>query len=464
MFHHVGITVKSMAKLAGVVLAFGLSLLATSSHAVPSFARQTGSDCAACHVGAFGPQLTPFGIKFKMGGYVDSDGKDGKAPLSGMVVANATRTAKDASEAVPSFKTNDNVAMQELSLFLAGKLTNNVGAFAQVTYSGIEKKTALDQFDLRYARTLPQGDKDLLLGVSLNGNPTLTDPLNTLGQWRFPYTSYDFGFGTGPGPIVEGLGGGVIGLNAYALWDQHFYGELGLYNSLSEKGIKLVGGSDNGKFKGLGTYARLGYMNDRKRDFFSVGLLGFAVGLKPDRTQTGVADRYRDLGIDASYQYLGNREHIVGVNGSYIVERQKLEFSEPGVRQTLKTLNASATNHHRQTWGGALGLFDARGVEDTRGYVLQADWTRPGARRAPGASRGPMCGWVCSTPGTASTTAAAATSTIPAPRAAPETTTSPWRSCGLRFEAGAKDHEDSTSLVRADGCHARLHAAGLRCG
>ena len=40
----------------------GLLAAAPVAHAVPSFARQTGADCAACHVGAFGPQLTPYGI------------------------------------------------------------------------------------------------------------------------------------------------------------------------------------------------------------------------------------------------------------------------------------------------------------------------------------------------------------------------------------------------------------------
>ncbi|MBI2734436.1 MAG: hypothetical protein HYX44_14390 [Aquabacterium sp.] len=50
---------------ASVPLAMGL--MASQAQAVPSFARQTGQDCAACHIGAYGPQLTPFGIKFKLG-------------------------------------------------------------------------------------------------------------------------------------------------------------------------------------------------------------------------------------------------------------------------------------------------------------------------------------------------------------------------------------------------------------
>src|ERR1700680_1032486 len=43
-------------------------LLAAPSWAVPSFARQTGMTCAACHT-VF-PELTPFGREFKLNGYV----------------------------------------------------------------------------------------------------------------------------------------------------------------------------------------------------------------------------------------------------------------------------------------------------------------------------------------------------------------------------------------------------------
>ena len=50
--------------LAALALLAGLS---PAAHALPSFARQTGQECAACHVGAYGPQLTPYGVAFKIG-------------------------------------------------------------------------------------------------------------------------------------------------------------------------------------------------------------------------------------------------------------------------------------------------------------------------------------------------------------------------------------------------------------
>src|ERR1700720_3494858 len=50
-------------------VARGACLAATApSWAVPSFARQTGMTCAACHT--IFPELTPFGREFKLNGYV----------------------------------------------------------------------------------------------------------------------------------------------------------------------------------------------------------------------------------------------------------------------------------------------------------------------------------------------------------------------------------------------------------
>jgi len=44
-----------------------------AAEAVPSYAVQTGQPCAACHVGAFGPQLRQLGRDFKLYGYVSND-------------------------------------------------------------------------------------------------------------------------------------------------------------------------------------------------------------------------------------------------------------------------------------------------------------------------------------------------------------------------------------------------------
>ena len=130
--------------LGGSAAILAASLFATGSfapnraNALPSYARQTGEDCAACHVGGFGPQLTPHGREFKINGY--ADGKT-IVPLSGMAVANFTHTKGDRSEPISGHDgRNDNVALQEASLFVAGRLAEGLGTFIQTTYSEVDRQ------------------------------------------------------------------------------------------------------------------------------------------------------------------------------------------------------------------------------------------------------------------------------------------------------------------------------------
>jgi hypothetical protein len=63
------------------------------AHAVPAFTDQTGQPCQACHVGGFGPHLTPFGREFKLGGYTTRT--SAAIPISAMAIASFTHTRKD---------------------------------------------------------------------------------------------------------------------------------------------------------------------------------------------------------------------------------------------------------------------------------------------------------------------------------------------------------------------------------
>jgi len=380
---------------------FGLS--ASVAHAVPSYARQTGADCAACHVGAYGPQLTPYGINFKLGAYSDSDGQDGKIPVSAMVAASVTQNAKAPADGSAA-RTHSTVT--ETSLFLAGRLADNIGIFSQATSAYNDRKVSLDQFDLRYARSLKLGETDATVGLSLNSNPTLTDPFNTLGQWRFPYMTNDFVPGAGPNsPMVENLGGSVYGLNLYSFINKSFYAEAGLYNTLARSDLVAINGPlDSGKFKGLGYYGRVAYFKDTKRSNFSVGLLGFKTSIQNrSDLSSGLADDYRDLGIDASYQFLGNRQHIFTLNSSYIKEWQTLNYTNntagsDNLKNSIKQFRLAGSYTYNQTWGLTTAVFDTRGTKDvtlygdsqngqptTAGYILQADWTPLGKESSWGA-------------------------------------------------------------------------------
>src|SRR5579883_2295739 len=80
------------------------------AEALPSFARQTGQECAACHNGF--PELTPYGRLFKLNGYTFSTGKSDLPPISAMVIPSFTRTERDQPGANPHFGPNDNLTLQ----------------------------------------------------------------------------------------------------------------------------------------------------------------------------------------------------------------------------------------------------------------------------------------------------------------------------------------------------------------
>lgn len=383
---------------AAALLATVLGALAPGlSQAVPSFARQTGQDCVACHVGGFGPQLTPYGIKFKLGGYTDTNGQS-SVPLSGMAVASFTRTRKAQDEApADGYKTNNNLALDEASLFIAGRLADQLGAFVQVTYDGIGKQTAIDQADIRFAHATSLYGKDLTLGVSVNNNPGVQDPFNSSPVWSFPYTSSALGFsGAETSTLINGgLEQHVLGASAYAFYDNHWYAELGTYRTLSLRAQTMLGlgrDDDPGRMRGS-AYWRLAWFNDRKRDNWSVGLFGLQAGLQPDRSSGAPSNRYRDIGVDGQYQFLGNRQNIFTLQGSYIRERQRRDdLVAAGEADQLighlRELKLNASYHFSQTWGVTLGHFRTTGDADTtlyagmggnrpdtRGQVLQLDWT-----------------------------------------------------------------------------------------
>jgi hypothetical protein len=62
-------------RVSAALVFLAILLLGGEAGAVPPFATQTGQPCTACHIGGFGPQLTPLGRAFKIGGYTQTGGE-----------------------------------------------------------------------------------------------------------------------------------------------------------------------------------------------------------------------------------------------------------------------------------------------------------------------------------------------------------------------------------------------------
>src|SRR5437868_7273402 len=140
------------------------ALLPLKAEAVPAFAVQTGQPCQACHIGAFGPQLTPFGREFKLNGYTMQGGTFA-APVSAMAIASYVHTLEDqTSPPAPHYSTNDNVTLDEASLFLAGGIGDHFGGLAQITFDGIGRSVAWDNLDIRAVMQATLFGSDAVVG------------------------------------------------------------------------------------------------------------------------------------------------------------------------------------------------------------------------------------------------------------------------------------------------------------
>ena len=203
-----------------MVLSLALLTFPESASAVPSFARQTGFPCSQCHTLSFGPALTAYGRQFKLNGYTFGAGEH-PLPLALMVEGGFSRsqTVQPTPPAL-HFASNNNLSVDQVSLFLATRLSDHLGVFAQTTYSGDARHLNWDNTDIRYARPLTFLGTAAVVGISVNNNPTVQDLWNSTPAWGYPYISSPLVPHGTAGPVISGtLAQLVIGATAYTLID-----------------------------------------------------------------------------------------------------------------------------------------------------------------------------------------------------------------------------------------------------
>jgi len=349
------------------------------AQALPSFARQTGQQCAACHNGF--PELTPYGRLFKLNGYTFTGGQSELPPLAMMVIPSYTHTqAGQSGGAAPGFGANNNFALDAVSLFYGGKIASNVGAFAQATYDGIGKRLSWDNTDIRYANTTTLMGDELVFGLSLNNNPGVTDVWNSTPAWGYPYQSSGLAPTPAAGTLIEGgLAAEVVGTNVYGYWNRLIYAEAGLYKTLSTRTQTTLGVDPTGSssIKGLAPYWRLAIEPKWGPNSLEAGVFGLAATLNPGRVTGFGTDHAVDVGIDTQYQYLADI-HSISFQGSWITENQTLTASQAlgnssNSHDHLRSLHAKATYYYDQTYGATLGYFRVDGSGDADLYSGSAN-------------------------------------------------------------------------------------------
>ncbi len=397
-----------------MLLALVLFVLTPSvSWAVPSFARQTGMDCAACHTSF--PELTPFGREFKLNGY--TLGERQWLPVAAMAQFSVTNIAKNHDNTGARIMARENDPQFDvLALFAAGKLTDNLGMFVQWTYSNNGAQNAdgkfighsgLDNTDVRLVTTHDVFGKNTVFGLNLNNNPSVQDAWNTTPAWGFPYNGPNLPI---PEPafatvIDGGLGQQVAGLGGYVWYDRHLYAELSLYGNANnffrvlsagqnwhDGSVTRIDGRDN-------PYWRLAWNQDWGAHSLMLGTYGMQTDIFPDPlSPNGPTNRFTDTALDAQYQYLSD-PHIFTVQTTFIHEKQDYKASfDPacsGVdgacnqHDHLNTFRAKGSYLYNRKYGASLAYFNTTGSNDAgvfstgdnpvtkpdnQGYVIQMDY------------------------------------------------------------------------------------------
>jgi hypothetical protein len=392
-----------MRKLARFVVFFpavalGLAIVSVPAHAVPAFARQTGQACDACHVSF--PELTPYGRMFKLSGY--TIGQRQTVPLAAMVQVGDTwvRNNKDdqGNAVVPK---TDQLAFSAASMFLAGKATDNLGAFIQWTYNNLNVNDAgqtvghsgADNTDIRLVGRVENADKtDLrwLYGVTLHNNPTVQDVWNSTPAFGYPFTVPPNGIGPIAGTLIDGaLAQQVAGMGAYVFWDRSVYAELSDYRTADCVFSWLRAGQDTHtpggvlRLSGNNPYWRLAWNREWGANSLMLGTYGLVADVYPDDTLPGTpTDRYTDTAADAQYQYITD-PHTFTAQATYIHEKQDYRASYPAAlagnpigagptpanpRDALRTAKLKLSYYYAHRYGATLALFDTSGTTDAGLY------------------------------------------------------------------------------------------------
>lgn len=355
-----------------------IAALAKIHEKVPAFSRQTGLACSACHYQF--PQLTPFGRLFKLNGYTltgiptigqpgDSAGKESLKllsvpPLAAMVVTSVTQTSKS----VPGTQNGTASFPQQLSIFAAGQITPNLGAFTQFTYAQPDGSFGIDNVDIRYANHLTVADKDVLYGLTLHNNPTVQDVWNTVPAWGFPFMSS----GASPSPLastfIDGaLGQQVLGFGAYTLFNSTVYAEFTAYRSALQGVPTPADSTATNAMSGLTPYWRLALQHESDNTSLMIGTFGFSAHVYPTGV-TGFTDTHNDVAFDAQAERRLGGSTWIG-RGLYIHEAAQLNATllaggATTAAQTLSTTRASLSYMPDLRHGLTFGYFQTNGTTD----------------------------------------------------------------------------------------------------
>jgi len=373
--------IKSFIVFSAYVLIIG------GANALPVFARQTGQSCVACHAGGQFPELTPYGRYFKLMAYTAGERT---LPLSVMGVIDVTKTQNNTDDNGDISAKDSRFIPDIASVFVAGKITDNVGLFSQFTYSFPSGHLASDNFDIRFADRIIIPKNDFIWGMTIHNNPMVQDVWNSATAWGYPYLSTSQGQFAGlPFKTLLESGTQMAGTGAYVYWRENLYLEASAYqtanNVLSFLSLGSKDGSTNyplAHIDGLAPYLRVAYTDEWGANNIMVGAFMMKANITPldgnsFPTYGAGTTNYFDRGIDAQYQYL-LAPHTVTAHFRYINESIDDQTQSGALGYTnpnaiiLNSVMAKVSYTYQAKYGASLAYRSIYGTADPA-YAINAN-------------------------------------------------------------------------------------------
>ena len=362
--------------LALALVAVGMAAFTQGAYAVPSFSRQTGLACAACHT--IYPALTPFGRLFKLNGYTmtglaqvvakETQQAPGMSlnrdmPVSAIVQAGLTSL----SRAVPGQQNPSAAFPQTLALFLAGEATPHVGTVIELGYDQDSGKVAVDMVDVRYANHANWSGTDTIFGVTFNNAPTLEDVWNSTPAYGYPFVTSASAPSPAAGPFIASMNvaANVLGVGGYTKRGD-WYGDVSFYRSAPQG--QPVGTLDM-SIRGTAPYLRFAWSRDTTTHSVEFGIFGLRADYRP-MGSSPMTDRYTDLGVDGQYQYFApGGVNILELRGSYIREKTNWDATTAtNPFDVTRFLSVNGSWIYARRYGVTLGYFQTVGTTDCLRY------------------------------------------------------------------------------------------------
>jgi hypothetical protein len=373
---YAGAPVRSLTPL--LLFACAISSVTPVAYALPSYARQTGQRCAACHVGGNYPQLTPWGRFFKLAGYtpgkefIDREGFE-YLPLGILGRAGITWAGQPKnSQGHTVIADNGAPEFYDVAFELGTKATDWAGVFAEYavfnTFPGWKGLSA--RTDIRATHFFHPKNHELLVGFDMNNEPSVQDVWNTVPAWQYPFFSTPQAPAAPASTRIADLASDVGSVGVYALLDRHIYAEVSTYHVAKDFFRFMSGGISYQKgapyVDGWNPYWRAYWTKDWGPNVWMVGTIGMRSGIFPNSAApSGPTNNFNDYGVDSQYQYLGDTRKLT-LRASYIYERQLWHGSFPlgkvsVPKSNLKTLFFNGSFALREAWTFTGGYFFSNG-------------------------------------------------------------------------------------------------------